>query len=548
MLFSYNWLKEYLGDNVDTPEKISDVLNVTSFEIESIEEKNGDYIFDIDILPNRAHDCLCHTGVAKEIAINFDLNFMYPHSEKIGGTFETHFEVNIEDVNCNRYMLREIKNIEVGPSPEELKKKLESIGEKSINNVVDITNIVMFELGQPMHAFDKDKLDGEKINIRLSKTGEKITTLDKKVVEFDDEVLVIADTEPLAIAGIKGGNKAEVDGATKNLILESANFHSSYIRKASNKVSVKTDSSKRFENEITPELAEVAMNRVTELLLKYGGSSVEVSNIVDVYEKRPKNNFIVGLKKENLNKLLGIEVQEKDLENILSKLEISFKIVNPKKEVVEIVKSLEGKPYVYGSSVTYDAPDGFDCASLFAYAYSRVGVQIPRMSVDQYFYCENVSEEELEAGDLIFSNTKEGGKVHTESVEFLPGTKCEDGIDHVGMYLGEGRIIHATRQDDKGVLIEELKDSDRFKNITAYGRPVKKDEERYVLEIPSLRLDLRKENDIIEEIGRIYGYEKIRPEPLKGFDKVQKELKNLAKRAKDLEGKHYISFDELFSQ
>jgi phenylalanyl-tRNA synthetase beta subunit len=563
MLVSYNWLKEYLGGEVPEPEKIAEVLSAKSFEVESIEKKpadvssgvaKDDFIFDIDVLPNRSHDCLCHTGIAKEIAINFDLDFKYPSPEKTEGGFETNFDVNIEDKNCKRYMLREIKNIEVGESPKGLKDKLESIGEKSINNVVDITNIVMFELGQPMHAFDKDKLEGEKINIRLSKDGEKITTLDKKEVEFEDGTLLIADSEPLAIAGIKGGNKAEVDSNTTNLILESANFVASYIRKSSNKTNIKTDSSKRFENDITPELAETAIHRATELLIKYGGDKVEVSNIVNVYPRPLKGKYKVGLTTEKIEKILGVKISEKEIEEILNKLGIDFKKVNPKKEAVELIKTFEGVPYKYGASVSFDSPESFDCSSLISFTYSQNGFQIPRMAIDQFVFGKEIAKNDLEPGDLVFANQHivnsesqkkfEGTDLekmieseHLVSKEFLPGTKIEKALDHNGMYLGDGKIIHCTSIDNKGVIIEDLESSEHFKDVIGYRRIIEKDDERYVLEVPDLRIDLRKEIDIIEEIGRIYGYDKIDPKPLdfKTEIKENKEHKSILKIKSELQ-------------
>lgn len=323
MLVSYNWLKEYIEGDLPSVEKVAEVLNEKAFEIESVEKRGDDYILDIDILPNRAHDCLSHTGIAKEIALNLDFKFNYPNSEIKESDFETSFDVKIEDDRCKRYSCREFKNIQVSNSPDELKSKIESIGEKSINNIVDITNIVMFELGQPMHAFDKDKLEDKTIFVRKSNSGEKITTLDKNEVELDDETCLIADAGPLAIAGIKGGNKAEVDSNTTNIILESANFDAVETRKTSNKIGIRTESSKRFENEITPELVEVAMNRATELLIKYGGENIEVSNIVDIYPKKIEQAY-VEFSTEQTQKLLGVEITKEEIAEILNKLGFEF--------------------------------------------------------------------------------------------------------------------------------------------------------------------------------------------------------------------------------
>lgn len=342
MLVSYKWLKEYLdGDisyqlsDIKEVDYISNVLNTRSFEVESVEEKGDDFIFDIKITPNRAHDCLCHTGVAREIAINCNLKFKALDPKKEEGSFNTNFEVEITDPRCLRYMLREIKNVEVGESHPDLRNKMESIGEKSINNVVDITNIVLFELGQPMHAFDKAKLSGNKISARSSVIGETLTTLDNNFVEFDNDTCVIADTEPLAIAGIKGGKKAEVDSHTTGLILESANFNAGEIRKTSNKIGIGTESSKRYENGITPELTEIAMNRATELLIKYGGAKVEVSNIVDVYPEKIKPHYVEASLLQ-INNLLGLNLSVDDVRDIFDRLEFEYEYSNNEKFVVRV--------------------------------------------------------------------------------------------------------------------------------------------------------------------------------------------------------------------
>lgn len=534
MVFSFNWIKEYLEGDVPNIEKVAEVLTAKSFEVESIEESGDDFLLDIDILPNRSHDCLCHAGVAKEIAMHFDLKFNYPKGVEKEPDFETDFSAEITDKRCKRYMLREVTGVKVGPSHPDLQKKMEVLGEKSINNVVDITNIILFELNQPMHAFDRDKLDGNKIFARTSKSGETMTTLDKNFVELDDETCVISDEKsPLAIAGVKGGDKAEVMEGTTNLILESANFNSSDIRKTSNKIDITTESSKRYENGITAELTETAMNRATELLLKYGGDDVKVSNVVDVYPRRPKNDFISGFSLKKVNKLLSIEISEKEVEEILNKLDFEFDKVNTKENVLNLLKDLEGKTYKYGASVSFDAPESFDCGSLVSYVYSRSGLPNPRMTVDQYFFCEPIEKSDLEAGDLIFSNTNEliedqGNKINFESIEYMPGSKFGKGIDHVGIYLGDGKVIHATSFEDKGVCIEDIDSSKKFENITAYGRIISKGEERYVVKIPALRLDLMAngpefglESSLIEEIGRVYGYDKIESKPVEGLKKVQ---------------------------
>lgn len=524
MLVSYNWLKEYIREKGEgkrdklNPQEIFNVLNTRSFEVEGVEERRDDFILDVKITPNRAHDCACHVGIAKEVAINCDLEFKYENPKFQQGSFDTNFQAEISDKRCLRYMLREVRNVEVADSNPDLKKKMESLGEKSINNVVDITNIVLFELGQPMHAFDKDKLTGTKISARTSKIGESMDTLDNNFVEFDDDTCVIADSEPIAIAGIKGGKKAEVDNNTKNLILESANFFASQIRQTSNKIGISTESSKRYEIGITPELTEIAMNRATELLLKYGGPNVEISNVVDIYP-RPASPYYTGVSLEEINNLLGLNLALEEVKNIFDKLGFEYQYLNTKEFVTEEIKKHLNTPHNTFPSLTYDAPKSFDCSTLTAYVYAHGGKSIPRLTIDQLFFGKEVSKDDLEPGDLIFSNS-ENGNIRYDTVNFIPGNKFEKGVDHVGMYIDNGKIIHSTRKIGH-VIEEELETSESFKNIVAYRRIVEKDEMRFAVRIPDLRMDLRNSADLIEEVGRIYGYENIESKEIKNLKPVK---------------------------
>ena len=184
MTISYNWLQSFFEETLPAPEKVAEILTAHAFEVESFEKKSGDTVFEIDILPNRAHDCLSHRGVAKELSalLNLpirDLETKFPRA--LGNLVsKSGLIIKIEDEKlCRRYIGRMIEEVNVGPSPEWLKERLLSIGQKSINNVVDATNYAMFHLGQPMHAFDADKLASHDIIVRAARDGERITTLDK---------------------------------------------------------------------------------------------------------------------------------------------------------------------------------------------------------------------------------------------------------------------------------------------------------------------------------------------------------------------------------
>jgi phenylalanyl-tRNA synthetase beta chain len=341
MVFSYNWIKEYLIGDVPDAQELVDLLTVHSFEIEGLEEKElstgtKDWLIDIDVLPNRAHDALCHYGMAREVSTITGLELKEIKTEIPNELKPALIKINVKEDFCRRYIGREIKGVKVGESPKEIKEKLEAIGQRSINNIVDITNIVMFELNQPMHAFDTDKFDGD-INVRFAKDGEKIITLDNNEVDLDASIPLIAgNSDPLAIAGVKGGKKAEVNSETVNIILESANFDPVLVRKTSNKTGIKTDSSKRFENEITSELAIKAIERATELIIKYAsGDETEIYESVDVYSN-PTEKEVIDLSVSKTNQLLGSELSIDEVSDILNKLYFSNEVVDDDLIKVEI--------------------------------------------------------------------------------------------------------------------------------------------------------------------------------------------------------------------
>lgn len=516
MKVNYNWLKEYLDGNLPEPKELGTILDDHSYEVEAIENlPGGNAALDIDILPNRAADSLCHYGVAREIAAVLEIPFkgrviadlaVQPPS--------TIFVEILEDKKCTRYIGKKINNIEVKESPEGLRDKLESLGQKSINNVVDTLNYVMFDMGQPMHAFDADKVVG-KIVVRNAEEGEKITTLDNKEIELKKEDLVIADDEKaLAIAGVKGGKAAEVTKDTKNIILEAANFNQAAIRHTSRRLNLITDASKRFENGVAPEIADRAMGQAAELIKELAGNDkTEIEESADIYDKK-RGRYRLGVSVLEINKLLGTSMSSQEVENIWKRLGFSYRVVNPIEEVASEAQKYVGVPYKYGASITYDAPRYFDCSSFTSYLYANAGVSIPRMTIDQFIFGEVVERTGLEAGDIVFSDnsSKHGDdSAHKESKEFMPGTEVSEGISHNGIYLGNGKIIHASGKWHKGeVIIEDLDTSLAFSDIRGVRR-MASNNERFVIEVPFERLDLRIKEDLIEEVGRLYGLNNIEP-------------------------------------
>ncbi len=512
---SYKWLASHFEKNIPTAKEISKLFIKHLCEVEGMEKKGDDTIFDLKIMPDRGHDLLSHKGIAHEISVLTGVPLskkLKVESYKVDSTITLH--VVVEDSKlCPCYMGRVIENIKVGESPAWLRERLESVGQRSINNIVDITNFVMLETGQPMHAFDLNKLSGAEIFVRMAKDGEKLITLDGKELVLTSETLVIADSKQvLAIAGVKGGKDAGVDENTTSIVFESANFNAVAVRKTAQRIGIRTDSSKRFEHDISPSLAGEAMDMATALLLEICPEA-KIGEVVDVAERQAKN-YKVGVSLSELNGILGTNLSKKDVESILARLGFLYDVVkDPRSQVVSQAPTFVGKPYKFGASVLYDAPESFDCAGLIAYLWKEVGVAIPRISIDQFVFGEEVPLDTLSPGDLVFSNSGTDN-VYYESMEWMRGTKVSDGIDHVGMCLGDGKIIHASRYNKEGVAIENLKDSPRFVNVVGARRIVVLNEPRFVVTIPIERLDLRIKEDLAEEIGRVYGFDKIPDTPL----------------------------------
>jgi len=507
MKVSHNWLQDYFKNKLPEPDLIANALTMNAYEVVSVEALLDDHVYDIDVLPNRAHDSLSHRGIAREISAILKLELKNTLSSSTNEEIISKFKLEVKkDSSCVRYIGRVIEGVKIEPSPKWLKERLEVLGQKSINNIVDAVNYIMLDIGQPMHAFDKKNISGNTIVVRNALKGEKLITLDKVVIELNSNDLIIADDkEVLAIAGVKGGKKTEVNNSTTSIIIESANFEPKSVRKTSNRIGIRTDSSKRFENGLTPELAKEAIERVSDLIISFSKKGeVRVGPIVEYYPKIMPKVF-VGFAMESVEKLLGLKLTIEAVEEITGRLSLKLRRLNPLEDIAKNAQNLKGVPYVYGASVSFDAPRSFDCSSYVAYLYRQVGIQIPRISVDQYAFGKPLSSSEILPGDVIFANTGKG-KIHYETKEFMKGTIISEGIDHCGIYLGDGLVAHTS----KGVVVEKLEDCEQFSKICGYRRFIPTGGEWLVVEIPKERLDLTCGQDIIEEIGRIYGYREIK--------------------------------------
>lgn len=286
-------LREFVAVPVEVPELVQR-LTLGGFEVEEVLEVEGEKVLEINVTPNRG-DCLSILGIAREVSALFGATLFPPKKPKIHPREKSgKISVTIKAAKpCPRYMVAFISGVRVAPSPSWLVRRLQQFGMRSVNNIVDVTNYVMMELGQPLHAFDAHKLRGNKIVIRMASNDEKLLTLDGEEQELKTKDLVIADAEgPVALAGIMGGKDSEIDQQTTDMALECAFFDPSVIRKTSRRLGLQTDSSYRFERRVDPELLP-ALDRAVSLIQEVAGGRVE--SVVDKDRSSRRSQKIIFL-------------------------------------------------------------------------------------------------------------------------------------------------------------------------------------------------------------------------------------------------------------
>lgn len=312
MKFSYNWLKELVNFK-ESPQQLAEFLTLRAFEVESVDKIGNDWAINISgkTIGPRMADASGHLGMAREIAAlkNIRVKSQEPRikKDKKRKTADT-LKIKIENPeNCPRYTVRIMEGVRISPSPAWLRERLETCGLQSINNIVDATNYVMLETGQPMHVFDYDKIGGKQIVIRRAKKGEKILALDEKTYNLSSEILVIAnEKEPMAIAGIKGGKTSGVSESTQTIVLESANFAPQIIRRASQKLQLRTDASIRFEHGLDPNQTTIAIDRLAIFIQQLAGGKI-LDGLVDAYPKPQKPRRIL-FRPAYANDLIGVKI------------------------------------------------------------------------------------------------------------------------------------------------------------------------------------------------------------------------------------------------
>ena len=334
----------------------------------------NDTVFELEITPNRP-DCLSHIGIARELSAYYGKELKYPETEiknEIGEKTSDNVKVTIEDSNLSRrYVTRILKNVTVKESPKWLKERIESVGLRSINNIVDVSNFILMEMNHPNHVFDLDKIDGNEIKVKSAGKGDKLVTLDEQERELEDDDIVICDGKKIiALGGVMGGLDSEVTDNTKNILLEVAHFNSQNVRKTSRRLTLSSDSSYRFERGIDVEDSIKVINRLANLIQEVAGGEI-LNGYVDVYPV-PHENKVAELNFERLNRFVG-------------------KVI-PREKVIEILKNLEIDVKDNGETLTLTAPsyrgdleleqDYFE-EIIRMYGFDNIENILPRVDINQ---------------------------------------------------------------------------------------------------------------------------------------------------------------------
>ncbi|MCA1633417.1 MAG: phenylalanine--tRNA ligase subunit beta, partial [Acidobacteria bacterium] len=320
MNISYNWLRE-LTEVGAAPRELATRLTMAGLAVDAVHEAGDDFVLDIDLTSNRP-DCLSHLGVAREATalLRGELRPIGAQASTVGGRADASTRVEIEDTGlCPRYAARVVRGVKVGPSPDWLARRLQAIGQRPINNVADITNFVMHELGQPLHAFDLSTLAEGRIVVRRARAGEKIKTLDGVERALDEEMLVIADAaRAVAIAGVMGGEETEISERTSDVLIESAYFDPASVRRTSKALGLQTEASYRFERGTDYEGVRRAQDRCVALICELAGGTA-TEDAVDVYPRK-LSRPTVALRPRRVRELTGLSVPAGECARILRAL------------------------------------------------------------------------------------------------------------------------------------------------------------------------------------------------------------------------------------
>lgn len=391
-----------------------------------------DVIFELEITPNRP-DCLSHIGIAREVAAYYGRKVKYPSytlSEVIDSV-NNYAKVRVEDKErCKRYMGRVIRNVTVAESPEWLKKRIRAMGLKPINNIVDITNFVMFEYNQPMHAFDLDKLENNTVVVRAAENGEKITTLDGVERELVNGELVIADeVKPIAIAGIIGGQATQIETETKNVFLEVAYFTPDNIRKSAKKLGIVTDSGYRNERGLDIENLPEVIDRAAALIAEVASGEV-LDEVIDKYIEKPQK-FEIPLNLTKLNTFIGKKLEFDTVGKILSNLGLGIKTLSQDMLLIT--------PPTYRTDLT--RPEDLYEEVIRMYGFENIEAVMPVEDIES-----GLKDSKISVADNLKEILKEIGLHEVINYTFIPREalnilKIKDKVIEISNPLSEDMVI-----------------------------------------------------------------------------------------------------------
>ena len=502
-VYSHAWLQTYFTDPLPSPEVVRDGLLRCSFEVEEVRVGvDGDSVYVLDVPPNRSVDCLAHYGIAKEISAIFSLTIRHLHTEHRFSFADT--GTCIQTDACDRYTMLRVDGIDLPETPKDIRLRLEAVGQQCINPIVDLSNYLLFDVGQPIHVFDARKVSGN-FSVRDAHDGETLVLLGGQSVVLSPEDVVIADGDrAVALAGVKGGEMAKVDSDTTDVYVEIATFDALRVRQTMRRVGCGSDAGVRFSQGFPAEVIDYTARRVADVFGEYGSVTHSFDHSRVPLSRGRKTGVSVG----EVNALLGTAYSYERIAEVFDRLCFSYEYLDPRERFVASALEHVGKPYKWGASVSCDAPDAFDCSSFVSWCAAQAGVSVPRISVNQCLYALPVREPRV--GDLFFAVSSEpDAVVRTERV-FESGFptvagRVERGVSHVGIVLEDGKAVHARGvKGGNAVAVSDLADEE----VVMYGRFFD-DEKRFVVSVPVDRPDLRDGHDLIEEIGRLLGYDSV---------------------------------------
>ena len=421
MLISYNWLRELTGTAL-TPLELRERLTMVGLAIDAVEEIEGDSVIDVEVPSNRP-DCLSHIGIAREVAVIEKSKVQSPKSKvpKTEGKASDYTAVEIKDPDfCPRYAGRIVRGVKIAPSPAWLQKRLNEIGQRPINNVADITNYVLHEFGQPLHAFDLAKLTEQRIVVRRANAGEKLTTLDGVDRKLDPQMLVIADArQPVALAGIMGGLDSEISTTTTDVLIESAYFNPDSVRRTARQLGMDTEASRRFERGADCENLLQAQTRCVELICEIAGG-IATEDAIDVYPK-PLPARSIGFRPARVELLTSLRVELAEMTRILAALGFTQSEAQANGALTFVVPSWRVDVAIEEDLIEEVARHT---------GYDKVGSELPPSNFAGEYQPNERKRRDLrraftslgfdEAIDFSFIDT-----AHDEEFELLPGLKTQ---------------------------------------------------------------------------------------------------------------------------